>query len=71
MQAGGAAAEEAVNGGVEVDPMAALDRATGGMKGAFVAATKTPGVQGNAEPEKAAPAANADEIAMDDDDDDE
>lgn len=71
VQAGGAAAEEAVNGGVEVDPMAALDKATGGMKGAFVAATKTPGVQGNVAEKAAAPVANADEIAMDDDDDDE
>lgn len=69
MQAGGAAAEEAINGGVEVDPMAALDRATG-VSG-FVAATKTPGVQGNTEAEKAAPAGNADEIAMDEDDDDD
>ncbi|ORY88655.1 spliceosome complex protein [Leucosporidium creatinivorum] len=74
VQAGGSAAQEAVNGGAEVDPMSALDAATnsGALGGAFVAASKTSGVKGNVEEKEKAPEqGNADEIAMDDDDDDE
>jgi hypothetical protein len=76
VQAGGAAAQEAVNGGAEVDPMSALDAATssgagGALGGAFVAASKTSGVKGNVEEKEQVVQGNADEIAMDDDDDDD
>lgn len=70
VQAGGAAADEAVHGGVEVDPMAALDAATGqggGIKGAFVPATQGAKIQGTEKVDES----NKDEITMDDDDDDD
>lgn len=62
MHAGGAAADEAVNGGIDVDPMAALDAATG-KKPAFVPAQQRTTVA------EAVDATNADEIAIDEDDD--
>ncbi|GAA5913892.1 hypothetical protein JCM8208_004990 [Rhodotorula glutinis] len=74
MQKGGQAAREAVEGQQVVDPMAALDQATG-VRG-FVAASS--GVVGGQQQPAAAAGedgegqpANADEIVMDDDDDDE
>lgn len=74
MQKGGQAAREAVEGQQVVDPMAALDQATG-VRG-FVAASS--GVVGGQQPAAAAAGedgegqpANADEIVMDDDDDDD
>ncbi|GAA5978503.1 hypothetical protein JCM5350_003124 [Sporobolomyces pararoseus] len=79
IQKGQQQAQEAVNGGIEVDPMAALDRATGTTTGGtavrgFVPAANgqkvggDPQTQGeNGEQEKG----NADEIAIDDDDDDD
>ncbi|GAA5898095.1 mRNA splicing protein SYF1 [Sporobolomyces salmoneus] len=74
MQRGQAEAQEAVNGGVDVDPMAALDRATGGtaVRG-FVAASNGQKVGGDGTKENEAEEAkgNADEIAIDDDDDDD
>lgn len=67
VQAGAPIGDEAVNGGAEVDPMAALDAATG-QKPAFVAAKAKSSLAG----EIPAPVvSNADEIAMDDDSDDE
>lgn len=53
--------------------MSALDAATssGALGGAFVAASKTSGVKGNVEEKEQPVQGNADEIAMDDDDDDE
>ncbi|GJN94630.1 hypothetical protein Rhopal_007713-T1 [Rhodotorula paludigena] len=74
MQKGGQAAREAVQGGDDVDPMAALDRATGGgtaVRG-FVAASNGEMVGGQAGAARQDEPAqeNADEIAVDDDDDD-
>ncbi|GAA6057939.1 hypothetical protein JCM3770_004444 [Rhodotorula araucariae] len=70
MQKGGQAAREAVEGAQVVDPMAALDQATG-VKG-FVAASSGEKVGGQAPAQEDAPtAANADEIVMDDDDDED
>lgn len=68
VQAGAPIADEAANGGgAEIDPMAALDAATG-QKPAFVAAKAKSSLAG----EIPAPVVgNADEIAMDDDSDDE
>jgi pre-mRNA-splicing factor SYF1 len=75
LQKGGQAAQEAVAGAPDVDPMAALDRATGGTRvSGFVAASGGAKVGGQADGDAAeeAPAqGNADEIAIDDDDDDE
>ncbi|GAA5861780.1 hypothetical protein JCM1840_005267 [Sporobolomyces johnsonii] len=74
MQRGGQEANEAVHGGADVDPMAALDRATGqgtAVRG-FVAATSGAKVGGDGTKEdEAAPQGNEDEIAIDDDDDEE
>jgi len=71
MQKGGQAAREAVEGQQVVDPMAALDQATG-VRGFVAASTGTVGGQQPAAKEdgEGAPA-NADEIVMDDDDDDD
>jgi len=68
VRAGGVVAQEAEQGGAEVDPMAALDRATG--VAGFVRAKEGAGVKGT-EPEAGATevGGNADEIAMDDDED--
>lgn len=67
----GATADDGVaDGGAGLDPMAALDKTSGALGGAFVAASKTANVAGS----QAAPAvdeSNKDEIAMDDDDDDD
>ena len=75
LQKGGQAAQEAVAGGPDVDPMAALDRATGGTRvSGFVAASGGAKVGGQADGDAAeeAPAqGNADEIAIDDDDEDD
>ncbi|KAM0747226.1 TPR-like protein [Meredithblackwellia eburnea MCA 4105] len=66
VSAGGAAAQEAVEGGQEVDPMAALDAATGrGPKPAFVPSKERTTVKDTAE------AVNEDEIEIEDEDDDE
>ncbi|KAK4696761.1 pre-mRNA-splicing factor SYF1, partial [Phenoliferia sp. Uapishka_3] len=63
VHAGGASAEEAVNGGIDIDPMAALDAATGnGKKPAFVPAQQRTTVK------EAVDETNADEIAIEDDD---
>ncbi|GAA5881294.1 hypothetical protein JCM16303_000115 [Sporobolomyces ruberrimus] len=77
IQRGQAEAQEAVNGGVEVDPMAALDRATGtgtAVRG-FVPAASGQKVGGDGTKgdgaEEAQQKGNADEIAIDDDDDDD
>jgi pre-mRNA-splicing factor SYF1 len=69
VNAGGAAAVEAVHGSVDIDPMSALDTALGVKKPAFVAAKVTPGLAGQGV--GTAEVGNADEIALDDDDDDE
>ncbi|GAA6062979.1 hypothetical protein JCM10212_005802 [Sporobolomyces blumeae] len=73
MQRGQAEAQEAVQGGVDVDPMAALDRATGGtaVRG-FVPAASGQKVGGDGTKE-AEPAqnGNADEIDIDDEDDED
>ncbi|GAA5866972.1 hypothetical protein JCM3774_003740 [Rhodotorula dairenensis] len=80
LQKGGQAAQEAVAGAQVIDPMAALDRATGQTGGTrvsgFVAASSGAKVGGQAEEgdgaaEAATAQGNADEIAIDDDDDDE
>ncbi|BGP44189.1 pre-mRNA-splicing factor syf1 [Rhodotorula kratochvilovae] len=70
MQKGGQAAREAVEGAQVVDPMAALDQATGSGVRGFVAASTGEKVGGQA-PAVEAQKANADEIVMDDDDDDD
>ncbi|GAA5853854.1 hypothetical protein JCM3766R1_005383, partial [Sporobolomyces carnicolor] len=76
MQRGQAEAQEAVNGGVDVDPMAALDRATSttAVRG-FVPAANGQKVGGDGtkgdDAEGGASKGNADEIAIDDDDDDD
>ncbi|SCV67370.1 BQ2448_6016 [Microbotryum intermedium] len=80
VQQGGQKALEAVHGGVEVDPMAALDAATGHAQPrastltGFVKATSGSGLKGNADEASGAEApatGNQDEIVMDEDDDDE
>jgi pre-mRNA-splicing factor SYF1 len=76
IQRGQAEALEAVNGGIEVDPMAALDRATSGgtaVRG-FVAASNGQKVGGNGTEggeNQEEGKGNADEIAIDDDDDED
>jgi pre-mRNA-splicing factor SYF1 len=79
LEKGGQSAQEAIQGAQVVDPMAALDRATGtGTRvGGFVAATseKAGKLAGQTAQEDGEGGeqqqANADEIAVDDDDDDE
>ena len=58
-----------MHGGMEVDSMAALDAATGGAKPAFVAAKETNSLKGSEKEKEPVEVGNADEIAMDDDDD--
>lgn len=74
IQRGQAEASEAVNGGLDVDPMAALDRATGGgtaVRG-FVPAASGQKVGGDGTKEAAEEQkGNADEIDIEDDDDDD
>lgn len=72
MQKGGQAAREAVEGQQVVDPMAALDQATG-VRGFVAASTGTVGGQqpAAAGQDTEGAQANADEIVMDDDDDDD
>lgn len=53
---------------MDVDPMAALDAAMGAKKPAFVAAKERTTLQGT---EKEAVVENADEIALEEDDDEE
>ncbi|GAA5947666.1 hypothetical protein JCM3765_001024 [Sporobolomyces pararoseus] len=84
IQKGQQQAQEAVNGGIEVDPMAALDRATGGASGGTAVRGFVPAVNGqkvggnnNGTQEQGGGGGeeqekgNADEIAIDDDDDDD
>ncbi|KDE06272.1 pre-mRNA-splicing factor SYF1 [Microbotryum lychnidis-dioicae p1A1 Lamole] len=81
VQQGGQKAIEAVHGGVEVDPMAALDAATGHaqvsaatLTGFVKASGSGSGLKGNTEEPDGAevpPTGNQDEIVVDDDDDDE
>ncbi|SCZ96547.1 BZ3500_MvSof-1268-A1-R1_Chr8-2g10286 [Microbotryum saponariae] len=82
VQQGGQKALEAVHGGVEVDPMAALDAATGHAPtttpattlAGFVKASSGSGLKGNADELSGTEAhltGNQDEIVMDDDEDDD
>ncbi|GAA5935784.1 mRNA splicing protein SYF1 [Sporobolomyces koalae] len=73
IQRGQAEAQEAVNGGIDVDPMAALDRATGTTVRGFVPAAsgQKVGGDGTKDGEEEQQKGNADEIAIDDDDDDD
>lgn len=72
IQRGQAEAQEAVNGGVDVDPMAALDRATGTAVRGFVPAASGQKVGGDGTKEnEEQQQGNADEIDIEDDDDDD
>lgn len=69
VKAGGTTAEEAVHGGVDIDPMAALDAATGmGKQPAFVPAKDRTTL---APPEEERELGNADEIEVEDESDED